>query len=158
MVNKQVIGKRIHQVRLENGLTQDEFAKKLEVNRSAISQLENGVIAPSLELLNKITKTFSVSLDWLINGISNDFSKHYSVVMGYAEVLTTKASGKNRIMLPPNDETIRFLKSIIDQKEIEMGHSSQIIKYLEEKKQANKLEIETLKKLLAALEKEVSKK
>ena len=155
MINKQVIGKRIHQVRLENSLTQDEFAQILEVKRSAISQIENGVIAPSLELLNKICTNFNISIDWIINGISGDFLKHSAILAGYAEKLNQKSVSS---MLPTNDETIQFLKNIIVQKEIEQGKSIQIMKYLEEKKQVNEQELETLKKLLSVMEDELEKK
>lgn len=154
MVDKQIIGKRIYQIRLENSLTQDEFAKKLEVNRSAISQIENGIISPSLDLLNKISTVFNTSLDWIINGISGDFFKHYTALSVYAEKLNAKAEGNSRIMLPSNEETIQFLENIIIQKEIELGHSNQILKYLEEKMQSNSMELETLKKLLAILQKQ----
>jgi transcriptional regulator with XRE-family HTH domain len=156
MVDKQAIGKRINELRLKNGLTQDDFAQKLEIKRSAISQLENGIIAPSLDLLTKICTTFEVSIDWIINGGSVEISKHNTVLTRYSRKLTENTSGKP--MLPSNEETLIFLKSLINQKEADLNHSNLMIKYLQERMQSNALELETLKKLLEKLEENMSRK
>lgn len=154
MIDKIEIGKRIYELRLERSLTQDEFAQQLEVKRSAISQIENGLIAPSLELANKISIKFSVPVDWIINGISNHFFKHFTPSSGYETKSTETYPSDSDPMLPSNEETIRFLKAIVNQKEIELVHSAQIIKYLEEKMQSNTIELDTLKKLISILEKQ----
>ncbi|KIR03592.1 Transcriptional regulator, XRE family [Lachnospiraceae bacterium TWA4] len=58
----------IKQIRKDNSLTQEGFAKKLGVTRQAISNWENNRNLPDIEMLISISKTFSISLDELILG------------------------------------------------------------------------------------------
>ena len=46
-VNKQ-IGRKIKDLRYKNGLTQQELADRTELTKGYISQLENGLVAPSV--------------------------------------------------------------------------------------------------------------
>jgi len=157
MIDKEQVGKRINQVRIDNNLTQEEFANNLDVKRSAISQIENGVIAPSLDLLNNISLVYKISLDWLINGISSDFFKHSALISSYASKLPGDPLTLSQTMLPATEETIAFIATLLEQKEAELLQSEQIIKHLEEKKQLNSQEIQTLKKLLDLLQNEAHK-
>lgn len=61
---------RIKELRLSLGLNQIEFGKKLFVSKQCISNWENSYIMPSVDMLAKITDTFSVSADYLL-GISD---------------------------------------------------------------------------------------
>lgn len=58
-------GKILRELRLENKLTQDELAKKLDVSSSTIRMIELGKRNGSDEVINKIANFFSVSLDYL---------------------------------------------------------------------------------------------
>lgn len=60
----------VRQLRLERGLTQVQLAKKLFVTKQSVSNWENGNIVPSVELLMKIARFFSVSTDYLL-GLDN---------------------------------------------------------------------------------------
>ena len=46
-INKQ-IGSRIRDLRKQIGLTQQELADRTELTKGYISQLENGIVAPSV--------------------------------------------------------------------------------------------------------------
>lgn len=61
---------RIKELRLSLGLNQIQFGRKLFVTKQCISNWENGNIQPSIDMLIKIAKTFSVSTDYLL-GLSN---------------------------------------------------------------------------------------
>ena len=63
--------KRLKELRLNNGLTQKELAKSIEVGRTTISEYESGKIVPKQEGLLKIANHFNVSVDYL-TGVSND--------------------------------------------------------------------------------------
>lgn len=65
---KENIGERFKILRKSNKLTQNEFAKKLEVTNAAISMIENGLRFPSSSLIDSACKTFNVSKSWLLNG------------------------------------------------------------------------------------------
>lgn len=64
-------GEQIKKIRLDSGLTQEQFAAKLNVSRQSISSWENGRNLPDLEMTVEIAKVFGLSLDQLILGGSN---------------------------------------------------------------------------------------
>lgn len=65
------IGKRIKILRLENNLTQEELAKKINTLRSNIANYENNKNNPSIVVLEKLSKIFNCSTDYLL-GITNN--------------------------------------------------------------------------------------
>ncbi len=60
-------------IRKEKKLNQLKVAMDLNISREALSHYENGKREPSIEMLNKLSKYFNVSIDFLING--KDFNK-----------------------------------------------------------------------------------
>lgn len=60
------LGNRIRQLRKQNKMTQDDLKDKLSVAKSTISQYENDINKPDIEMLNKIAKIFDVSTDYLL--------------------------------------------------------------------------------------------
>lgn len=62
---------RLKELRLNNGLTQKELAKSIEVGRTTISEYESGKIVPKQEGLLRIANHFNVSVDYL-TGVSDD--------------------------------------------------------------------------------------
>lgn len=58
-------GKKIQNLRKREGLTQEELAEKIGVTRQTISKWELGETSPDLNLLDKISKCFGISLDEL---------------------------------------------------------------------------------------------
>lgn len=61
-------GQQIKDLRKKEGLTQEQFALKLNVRRQAVSNWENDKNLPNLELLILMSSVFSISLDHLILG------------------------------------------------------------------------------------------
>lgn len=53
-------------LRKQNGLSQEELAERLGVSRQAVSRWEQGNSYPDLPNLQKLTQTFAVSADYLI--------------------------------------------------------------------------------------------
>jgi len=64
------LGDKIRQLRIENNLTQKKFGELFNVAKNTISQYENSVSTPDVEMQKKICNKFNVSLDWL-NGRTN---------------------------------------------------------------------------------------
>lgn len=62
-----MLDKNIKLLRKNKGLTQDEFAKKLGVNRAMIGSYEEGRAQPKISVLQSISNYFNVSIDDLIN-------------------------------------------------------------------------------------------
>ncbi len=61
------IGKRIRQLRVRNGLTQEELASRCELTKGFVSQLENNLATPSLPAL----------MD-LVEALGSDMSSFFS--------------------------------------------------------------------------------
>lgn len=61
-----VNGKRIRQLRLEAGLTQDSLGKKLGVIKQTVSSWENGISEPNSEILSNMASLFNVTVDDLL--------------------------------------------------------------------------------------------
>jgi len=62
----------LKEIRKKYSLSQADFAKKLDVSRSAIAQIELGKNNISMPLAKKISKLFKVSIDSLINNNHSD--------------------------------------------------------------------------------------
>jgi transcriptional regulator with XRE-family HTH domain len=58
-------GERLKELRMREGLQQEDLAKKLGVHVQTISRYERGLIDPVLSKLVDIAKKCSVSIDWL---------------------------------------------------------------------------------------------
>ncbi|MDY0151928.1 MAG: S24 family peptidase [Candidatus Cloacimonas sp.] len=70
-----MIHDRIKSIRTTLRIKQIEMAKILEMNPSAISQMESGRTKPSLETLIDIAEKLKVDLHWLITGEGRMFNK-----------------------------------------------------------------------------------
>lgn len=62
--------KRLKELRLEKGLTQQKIAENLGVKQQSYARYECATGEPSLQTLIKLTKIFDVSSDYLL-GISD---------------------------------------------------------------------------------------
>ena len=67
MVITLELSKKIKQIRNDNKLTQEQFAEKMLVSRTAVSKWENGTCYPSIDSLKYMSKIFNVSLDKLLS-------------------------------------------------------------------------------------------
>ena len=61
------LSKKIKKIRNDNKLTQEQFAEKMLVSRTAVSKWEIGACYPSIDSLKYMAKMFNVSLDKLLS-------------------------------------------------------------------------------------------
>ena len=59
-------GNILYELRMKNGLSQDELAQKLFVTRQAVSRWENGETVPNTETLKLLSRLFDVSINTLL--------------------------------------------------------------------------------------------
>ena len=59
-------GKRISRLRKENGWTQQKLAEQLNVSPQAVSKWECGEAVPDIDILDKLSMIFSVTIDSII--------------------------------------------------------------------------------------------
>lgn len=70
---------RIKQLRNEKGLTQGELSKRIGINRVTLSNLESGTRYPTLDHLQRLSKFFDCSFDYIL-GKSNDRKEKVQIV------------------------------------------------------------------------------
>lgn len=64
------IGKKLKEVRIHSGLTQETVAEKINVSRQTISNWENEKSYPDINSIIKLSDLYSISLDELLKGDS----------------------------------------------------------------------------------------
>ena len=70
MCMRNTLCENIKHLRMQSGMNQVEFAKKMCVTKQCVSNWENDNVLPSIEMLVKIADIFRVSTDFLL-GRSN---------------------------------------------------------------------------------------
>lgn len=65
-----IFKERLKDLRTSLSLTQEEFAKRLGISKSAVGMYERGEREPSIKLLAKIADTFNVDVNYLIGSNS----------------------------------------------------------------------------------------
>ena len=63
-------------LRRKNGLSQEDFAEKINVSRQAVSKWERNEAYPDIENLLAIAELFNISLDTLVSGSVEDAPQH----------------------------------------------------------------------------------
>lgn len=63
---KKFFGERLKELRVESGMSQDNLSKELNVSQSALGYYENCGRTPDIEFLEKVSKYFNVSVDYLL--------------------------------------------------------------------------------------------
>ena len=66
IMEMESIGKRIKEIRLEHGLSQEKFGNILSVSQDTVSLWEKGKSVPTTEFLIAIATKFDVSVDYLL--------------------------------------------------------------------------------------------
>lgn len=76
MINGDVMGNRLRQLRKEHGLTLEKMAKMINSNRGSLSRYELGEVELKQEFAKQLADFFDVSVDYLL-GYSD--AKHSDV-------------------------------------------------------------------------------
>lgn len=76
-MNAEDFGNKIKVLRKQNNMTQDDLASKLNVTRQAISSWERGITIPDINMIEMLSKTFSMRIDEIISGESKLIEKQY---------------------------------------------------------------------------------
>ena len=76
------LGQRIQQIRIEHGLSQEEFADKLGTTRQTVSCWQLDQTYPEISKIVLISRVFSLSTDSVLkDGISTFFDRNYQNYM-----------------------------------------------------------------------------
>ena len=92
------IGEFLKELRKEKGITQEEFAEKLNVSGRSISRWETGSSMPDISLLVQISEFFDVSIPEIINGERKSESMNEEV-KAVADKLSDYANAEKETIL-----------------------------------------------------------
>lgn len=133
--------RKLRQLRLNHGLTQEQLGKKIGVSKVSISGYENGNRTPDLATLKKIADVFGVSLDELIaeeralySSSKADYEKYlYAFLEKFNEIdkEISKGTSKNKEEEVAN-KLVKILKSIkVDGKQMPAAIARTLLAHLE---------------------------
>ena len=71
-MNDYTFGSRIHKLRRNMGLSQNQLADMLGISGKAVSKWETGCAKPQLDTVKKLSSIFNVSVDELLSGASSE--------------------------------------------------------------------------------------
>ena len=60
------LGKNLTRIRKEKGISQEKLSHLLRIDRSFVSNIENGKTNPTLATISKLAKTLGVKIEELI--------------------------------------------------------------------------------------------
>ena len=88
---RKTLNENIKMLRQQNGLSQVEFAKIMNVTKQCVSNWENDNVVPSVDMLSKLADYFRVSTDYILgreddktinaNGLTDEQFAHISMLI-----------------------------------------------------------------------------
>jgi len=153
-------GNNLREVRKQRGITQEGLAEMLGVSRQAISKWESDSGYPETEKLIALSRTLNISLDYLLNDISNPENKAEQTqkTVVYApsgKIAITTFDGQNVVtcrsvkcspILMPGKNQPRFILNGIDRISFWGEHAVLLGWYVSEDTAAAKNAVENLKR------------
>lgn len=66
-LDKEIIGKKIRQIRVEKGFSQEKLSEKIDISPRHMCTIENGNSLPSIETFVKIAKILDININEFFN-------------------------------------------------------------------------------------------
>lgn len=101
---KLELGKKIYQLRTENGYTQEALANLLNVSCAAVSKWENDCAHPDITTLPSLARIFNVSIDELLN---------FEQKISEEQVIEILKSLPEKFQTLPFEEAMRYTKELV---------------------------------------------
>jgi transcriptional regulator with XRE-family HTH domain len=99
------VADRLREARESSGLTQGQVAKKLELHRPTISEIEAGRRKVSAQELEQFANLYGVTVEWIVNGTSIDEAADARILMAARELSKMSEHDLERLM-----KTLRMLR------------------------------------------------
>ncbi len=109
-----MFSEKLRRLRRENGLTQNELGKQLNVSNGTIAMWETGKRQPDLETITQIASFFNVSLDYLLgkNEQSKQLSDNKPQIKPNTIVVFGRGTGKQEYQV--TDEQLKAMKTLLE--------------------------------------------
>lgn len=124
MIDLTQVGKKITLHRKELSLSQDQLAEKLYISRQLVSKWENGMCAPSIEMIIELSKLFQISFEELLCLEQTFEIDENDIFKGKNRMLVIKEIIRGRIKVKIEDVLYQFSPSerMIILRAIKDGH------------------------------------
>jgi len=83
-----LLGKRLKQLRKDQGLTLEDLALFLNVSKPSVWGYENNSVQPSLSVLVKMADRFNVSLDYILCRTDEKYNSNLSAANKNKEIIS----------------------------------------------------------------------
>jgi transcriptional regulator with XRE-family HTH domain len=145
MDKKKSVALRIKEVREDTKLASKDFAASVKVDSSQYSKIEQGKLAPTINLIMELNSIYGISIDWLLTGTGSMLKQN--VISGIDADNMLVSTGKGMDNKGINQEESIIYKMYQSEKE-------EVNRLM---KQIGKLEyrIEQLEEVKSTLEKEL---
>lgn len=110
-MDKRSLPERIINLREIDNMSQTDLAKKMNIDKSAMSKIENGTRKVSSEELNQIATIFNVSSDYLLGRNTNKAKADEIHNMSIDEALGTIMSFDGK---PVTDHDKKVMKDLLE--------------------------------------------
>lgn len=67
IISKEIIGKKIRQMRIEKGFSQEQLSEKIDISPRHMCTIENGNSFPSLETFVNISEVLDIDINSFFN-------------------------------------------------------------------------------------------
>lgn len=87
--NVNMVGKRLKEIRLQKGLSQQELGNMIGVTKVSICGYENGTRVPTIDNLVKLADNLDITIDYLLGRevtVMNEENKSYIGSISYEDV------------------------------------------------------------------------
>lgn len=107
-MDQERIGKTIKEIRTNNKLSQNDFAKKYGVTYQAVSKWENGKNIPDIQILKQICSDYNISLEELLEGNKKEKTSSKKIIIISTIILITIVSIILLVLLNKEEPTFEF--------------------------------------------------
>lgn len=118
------LGQKLKEMRTRLGLSQEQFAKTINVSRQAIIKWESDKGIPDISNLQELSEIFGVTIDYLLNDEKNlpalsmkiklEKEKYENKLSMYSKVLEEYYSEPYKIYTLTRTKKLNFIELIID--------------------------------------------
>ncbi len=99
------LAERLREARTASGLSQGQVARKLDMHRPTVSEIEAGRRKVSIDELRLFADLYGVSTDWLANGPNQEEGSDARIIIAARELSKMSEPDLDRLM-----KTLRMLR------------------------------------------------
>jgi transcriptional regulator with XRE-family HTH domain len=105
------LGREMRRVRKTRGLSLEEVAKRAGVSTGLVSQIERGIVSPSIRSLRQLSKALDVPVSWFFHADGPGFQKDSDVIVRAAHrrrLALTKSGVLKELLTPSGIEKLQM--------------------------------------------------